>query len=372
MADSYLNTIHIEFGRHLYGGALQVVYLMRGLIERGHKASLLCAKGSAIEKEAMRGNIPVYPICIISDSDPTIALRVCSVIRRVKPDVVHLHSRRGADLFGGLGARMARVPAVILSRRVDDSIELGMIGRLKFNTLPDRIVAISDGIRKVLLSCSVDGDKVEMVHSAVVSDSDVFRRDRGWLKSEFGIPEDAPVIGTIAQLIERKGHKYLFAAIPEILKEFPSARFLMLGEGPIRADLEAYVSDLGVGNTVIFAGFRTDIARILPNLDLLVHPALREGLGVCLLQAASAGLPIVATEAGGIPEIVRNEETGLLIPPEDSDAVACSVLRLLRDKDLSGILGENARRIVETEFSVENMVEGNIRVYNKVLGLGAS
>lgn len=351
----------------MYGGALQVVYLMRGLAERGHGVDLVCAKGSAIETEARRSGIPVHPVSVWCDCDPSLVLRVYSEVRKVKPDVVHLHSRRGAEILGGVAARMARVPAVVLSRRVDDRISLGALGRLKYNVIPDKIIAISGGIKKVLSDCGIDEERLELVHSAIITAKPQCDRDRKWFESEFGISQDAPVAGVIAQLIERKGHRYFFSVIPDILKEFPDARFLIFGKGPLRAQLESRVQELGISEEVQFAGFREDMNRILTNLDVVVHPALREGLGVSLLQAAYAGVPIVASAVGGIPEIVRDGETGFLIQPEDTEAIKQSVLKLFRDRELGKRFGENGRRLVQSEFSVDQMVDGNLRVYRDVL-----
>jgi len=362
-----MRTLHIETGRQVCGGPLQVLYLMRGLMERGHEVSLICANGSGIEAAARESGIRAHPIRVLSDLDATIALRAYIIMRRVKPDVVHLHSRRGAELFGGLAARLARVPVVVLSRRIVDPVKLGILGRLKYILLPHKIVAISDGIRKALIDGGVDAKKIELVHSAIAPSDYQTERNRAWFEAEFGVPEDVPVIGSIARLIDLKGHRYLFAAIPEILKEFPTARFLLFGEGPLRSKLEGLMRDLGIEGAVTFAGFRTDIGRILPNLDLLVHPATREGLGVSLLQASSAGLPIIATAVGGIPEVVRDGSTGLLVPSEDVGAIVSSTLRLLRDRELARRLGENARRLAESEFSVDSMVEGNLRVYHECL-----
>ncbi len=362
-----LNTLHVETGRHLYGGGLQAIYLARGLMDRGHRATLVCAAGSGIEQEARDRGIPVRPIKIFHDADLCIAFRILRVIRGERPQVVHLHSRRGADLFGGIAARLARVPVTVLSRRVDDRVRLDPIGRLKHLVLPDKVVAISGGIRDVLIDCGVPAERVALVHSGVVTGEFCYERDRAWFASEFGVPEGAPVIGTIAQLIERKGHRFLFQAAVDILREFPETRFLILGEGAMRATLEAMARDVGISESVIFAGFRGDIARIIPCLDIVAHPALREGLGVSLLQASTSGVAIVGANAGGIPEIVHNGETGILIEPGDAGAIADACIRLLRDPELRAGLGERARAMVETEFSTEQMIEGNLRIYRELL-----
>lgn len=365
-----LKTLHIELGRHLYGGAHQVLHLMLGLVGRGHEAVLICPKGSESESEALKLGLTVYPIPAAGDLDVTLIFRLYKCIRKLNPDVLHLHSRRGADILGGLAGKLAKVPAVILSRRVDDPVKLGVVGKLKFNSLPHRVIAISEGISRVLQGVGIDKERISVVHDGILlSDFDDIRRDRAWFETQFGVYEDAPVIGTIAQLIERKGHRYLLSAIPGVLEKHPDARFIFLGEGPLRSELENIVGELNLGSVVQFAGFRDDILKILPNLDILVHPATREGLGVSLLQAAATGLPIIGCEAGGVPEVVKNEVTGLITPPFDSEALTKAIVRLLSDVQLRSALGEQAKAFVQAEFGIDQMVEGNLRVYEEVLSL---
>jgi glycosyltransferase involved in cell wall biosynthesis len=172
----------------------------------------------------------------------------------------------------------------------------------------------------------------------------------------------------VAQLIERKGHRDLLAALPDILEAFPDARVLLFGRGPLQEELERECRERGLADTVRFAGFREDLERILPCLDLVVHPAHMEGLGVALLQAAAAGRPMVAAPVGGIPEIVRPGETGMTAPPGDSGALAAAILALLRDPARARSLGEAAREHVRRHFSLESMVAGNLGVYRRILG----
>ena len=361
-----LKTLHIETGRHLYGGALQVASLVRGLQSRGHRAVVLCPRGSGVEKE-LSADAPVVGVPFAGDADLLFVARAVRAIRAEKPDVVHLHSRRGADIFGGAAARICRVPAVVLSRRVDDPISLGILNRLRFGPLCDRVIAISDGIRGELLRAGVPAPKVEMVRSCVDVCQYRAPRDRRWFGEEFGVPPDAAVVGVIAQLIERKGHDYLLRAMPAILRRFPECRTVFFGQGPRRAQLEESARELEVEDRIVFAGFRPDLPRVLPNLDLVVHPATMEGLGVSLLQTAAAGVPIVASAVGGIPEIVIDGETGLLVPPRDSDAIAAAAVRVLEDRESADRMARAAAAHVESAFGVDQMVEGNLRVYLETL-----
>ncbi|HKJ77684.1 MAG TPA: glycosyltransferase, partial [Gammaproteobacteria bacterium] len=188
-----------------------------------------------------------------------------------------------------------------------------------------------------------------------------------WFRNEFEVADGQPTVGVVAQFIERKGHRTLLQALPPVLETAPDLRVLLFGQGPLREELEAQVRDAGLEGTVRFAGFRNDLERVLPCLDAVAHPAEMEGLGVSLLQAAACAVPIVATPVGGIPEIVREGENGLLVPPGDTDTLAKGLARLLDDSGERREMGRRGRAIAESEFSIDAMVEGNLQVYQRLL-----
>ena len=360
-----MKVVHVEAGRHLYGGALQVLYLLEGLRERPSRNVLVCPAGSGIALAAQGIADVVYGLPMHGELDVSFVARFLQVLRLERPDLVHLHSRRGADLWGAIAARLARVP-VVLSRRVDNPERL-WLARLKYR-LYDHVVTISEGIRRVLIAEGVAPDRVTCVHSAV--NTVVYRPgcDDAWLRAEFGVPPGAPVVGMVAQFIDRKGHDVLLDAVPQVLARHPDARFLLLGQGPLKPATEERALRRGLAQRVLFPGFRTDLPRILPCLTLLVHPALLEGLGVALLQAAACGVPIVASAVGGIPEAVLDRTNGALVPPGDARSLAREVMRLLGDPEHLRSLGANGRRLVLERFSTGAMVAGNLAVYRSVLG----
>lgn len=360
-----LRILHVEAGRHLYGGARQVLYLLDGLARAGVKSQLVCPAGSAIAAAAPPHCERVHAIPMGGDLDAGMMVRLRGLIRSEGPDLVHVHSRRGADLWGGIAARLAAVPAV-LSRRVDNPESWAAL-RLKY-PLYRRVITISEGIRQVLLKAGLPPDKVVCVRSAVDATPYAVHCDRDWFLTELGLARGDRTLAVVAQLIERKGHALLLDALPAILAQHPELRVLLFGRGPLEGALSERIHRLGLAERVHLAGFRTDLERILPCLDLLVHPATLEGLGVSLLQAAAAGVPIVAARAGGIPEVVRDGENGLLVPPGDTKALGEAVLWMLDHPEESRALGARGRALVERDFSVPAMVEGNLHVYRELLG----
>jgi glycosyltransferase involved in cell wall biosynthesis len=360
-----MKVLHVETGRHLYGGALQVRFLLEGLAAGwpGDRHVLVCPRGAAIAA-AVRGRVRVVELELGGDLDLGMAVRLRRLFADERPDVVHLHSRRGADLWGALAARSLGIP-VVLSRRVDNPEPRPLVA-LKYR-LYDQVVTISQGIRDVLLREGVPAAKVTCVPSAV--DTRTYRPggDRGWLNAEFGLPADALVVAMAAQFIPRKGHDTLLAALPPVLERHPRLRVLLFGQGPLRDEVSAEVQRRGWADRVLLPGFRDDLARILPALDVLVHPARMEGLGVVLLQAAACGIPLVAARAGGIPEVCIDGETGWLVQPGDAAGLAAALDAGLSDPVEARRRGAAGRALVERAFSVEAMVAGNRAVYEKLL-----
>ena len=356
---------------HLYGGARQVDYLLRGLAGQGVRNLLAVPPGSELSERVAddtgafaqpRPGVLTLPMA--GDLDVGLIFRLKRLIERERPDLVHLHSRRGADLFGGIAARLAGVPA-LLTRRVDNP-ESGLAIRFKY-PLFRKVVTISEGIREVLLRQGVAPQKLVCIRSAV--DAQRYRTscDREWFVREFGLQADTRAIAVVAQLIPRKGHRYLLKAMPDLLERFPNLHLLLFGKGPLEAEISKQIHALGLDRQVSLAGFRDDLPRIFSCLELLVHPALIEGLGVALLQAASAGVPIVASDAGGMPEAVRHEINGLLVPPASARALGDAIGRLLEEPAMARRMGQSGAAMMQQEFSVERMVERNLALYRELL-----
>lgn len=358
-----MKILHVEAGRHFYGGARQVAYIIEGLAQRGVANLLACPPDAAIARH-LGAQAQLCPLPMKGDADLLLVPRLLRLIRAERPDLVHIHSRRGADLWGGIAARLAGVPCV-LSRRVDNPESPAWVA-LKYR-LFDRVITISEAIRQVLLAEGVPAAKLHCVRSALEAAPWLQPVDRRAMRREFGLPEEALLVGMVAQLIPRKGHRHLFATLPALLARFPDLKVLVFGRGPLEAELRAEAARPELGGCVHFAGFRDDLPRWLGGLDVLAHPAEMEGLGIALLQAAAAAVPIVTSRAGGMPEAVQDGVSGLLTKPGDVPALTEALARLLADAELRRHMGEAGRARVLAEFSIDAMVEGNLAVYRQLL-----
>lgn len=358
-----MKVLHVEAGKHYYGGARQVAYIVEGLARRGVTNVLACPHGAGIAG-ACAGHAQVVEMKMGGDADAGMALRLAALIRAARPDIVHLHSRRGADLWGGVAARLTGTRCV-LSRRVDNP-EARWVVALKYR-LFDHVITISEGIRQVLLSEGLAADRVSCVRSAVDATPYLEPVDAAAFRREFDLPPDARVIGVVAQLIARKGHRYVIDAVDALRTACPDVRVLFFGQGPLREALEAEVQARGLNGVIRFAGFRSDLPRWLGGLDILAHPADMEGLGVSLLQASAAAVPIVTCRAGGLPEAVADGVSGLLIEPGDVAALTAALRRLLDDAPLRRRFGAAGRARILADFSVDAMVDGNLAIYRRLL-----
>ena len=365
-----LSVAHIETGRHLYGGAQQVVYLLQGLANRGVRNLLIAPQNSEISA-AVQSNGSAKVITTRHSGDLSLGFyrETRRILNAEQPKLVHMHSRRGADTLGGLAAKASAVPAV-LSRRVDNR-EHPLAIRFKY-PLYRQVIGISQAICHVLSEQGVDQTRLHCVHSTVDSDNfdtstDNRRRARQALNTEYGIPADHLLLAVVAQLIPRKGHRQLLSVLPAVIARQPKLSLLIFGQGPERDAIAAQIDSLGLAKHVQLAGFKSDLDRDLMGIDIIVHPAEKEGLGVALLKASAAGVPIIAGRAGGIPEIVQHEKNGLLFTPGDNAQLQAALELLINAPLQRQAMGAAGIQIAQNQFSIEAMVDGNLAVYQQAL-----
>ena len=359
-----MKILHVETGRHFLGGPQQVIYLINALGERGHDNTLVCPPESGIDGVAREAGIRVQNLFCAGDLDLPFAYRLSQFLKEHAPDIVHCHSRRGADLLGGLAASVADVPAIV-SRRVDNT-EMRLVAAIRYRPFR-KVIAISEAIADVLRDRGVEEERLAIIKSAV--DVEAFRvgADCGAFRREFGLADDDFAVAAAGQLIPRKGHQYLLQAVADLKDRYPKLRLIIFGEGYLGNQLRAQASSLGLGGVVQFAGFRDDLDSFVSCFDLFVHPALAEGLGVAALKASAAAVPVVGFAAGGLGEAVEHEETGLLVAPEDTDALADAIRRLVDDPELGMQYGEAGRLKVKNQFSIATMADKHVALYESVL-----
>jgi len=362
---SVLRTLHVDSERTWRGGEQQALYLVTGLKARGHEAVVACQPGSPLAERARAAGVEVAEVRMRGEADFVAVLALRRLIRRGRFDIVHTHTSHAHALGCAAAALAGRVPTVV-SRRVDFAIAGNVISGFKYRHGVSRFIAISEAVRRVLVAGGVEPGRVRVVHSGIdLSRFEGVPPNR--FREEFGVGADSPIIGNVAAMADHKGQRYLVAAMPRVLAAVPKARLFVVGDGELRGALEAQVRELGLGEAVTFTGFRDDVPQWLDFFDVFAMSSHLEGLCTSVLDALAMRKPVVASAAGGLVEIIRHEETGLLVPPKQPRPLAEAVVRLLRDRELGRRLGEAGRRLVEREFSAASMVEGTLRVYHEVL-----
>lgn len=374
-----MKSLHIDTERTWRGGEQQLLYLLEGLRARGLAAVALAQPGSPLFERVRAAGIDARPFEARGEADLRAAWKLARLLREERFEILHCHTSHAHAM--AIAARFltprAYLPRLIAARRVDFSIYrhsfLGLNG-LKYRRV-DRIVAVSQAVKDVLVRDGVAAATIDVVRDGIEVERIERARERSQeLRRELGLKSAERLVANVAHMAGHKGQRYLVAAVPAIRAARPEARVAIFGEGELRGELEAQARALGLGEGLIFAGFRPpdEVPSILKAVDVFAFPSVEEGLGSSLFDAMAAGAPIVASRAGGIPEIVRDGETGLLVPPRDPEALARAVVRLLEDRPLARRLADAARRFVRVEGTKERMVEETVAVYRSVLAARAN
>ena len=299
--------------------------------------------------------------------------RLSKFIARLKPDIVNAHLFRSTAVAAPLARwHGARVVETYHGR---EGWRRGLLGgsflpdRL-LSRLVDRVIAVSEAARAFLIAGKgYDPRKIVVVPNG--RDLSVFRPGAGGqaVRKELGIDRATPLVGLIGRLEEQKGHVYMLEAWPSVLAEFPDARLLLVGDGSLRGALERRAQDLGIADSVRFAGFRSDVPRVLDALDVLALPSLYEGMPLTAIEASAMAKPVVATAVDGTPEVIREGRTGRLVPPRDVVALSRALRSVLRDPAAAQRMGSAGRDLVFNRFDLTRQVDATARVYRETAGV---
>ena len=306
------------------------------------------------------GRVPGLPINISA------VWKIRSFLSRNRIDVVHLHNCAPL-LYGGMAAHLCRPrPCVVYSEH--NQIYSAPAGRKRrfpyYVKMADAIVTVSDDLRRTLAKLGITRN-VEVIYNGI--DPERFRvADGAAFRAELGVAPDEYLIGTAVVLTPQKGIEFLLRAIPTVLKQLPRAKFMIAGDGYKKAELHAAAEALGVGDRLVFLGYRSDIPRFLNAMDLYVLPSLWEGLPLALIEALACGKPAVVSDVGGNREIMEDGVNGRLVPPGDPEALAAAIVATAHDPRFTPpAVRDRNRRKFETLFSVDAMVHAHEQCYLK-------
>jgi glycosyltransferase involved in cell wall biosynthesis len=338
------------------------------LKEAGCDCSVVCmCEQGHLADDVIAAGVPVTSLGCQKPPGLKGMVRLIGYLRSNRPDIMHSHLVCWAPLAGKLGG----VHAVVMT---EHGLSLWK-GRLRI--LSDRVVArFTDriiGVAKAVVDVrrkvwKLPSSKLVFIPNSIDISRFDFEVDPAAVRKEIGLKPTARVIVKVGSLLPVKGHRYLLDAMVEVVDSDPSAVLVLLGDGPIRQDLEIQVHDLGIEEKVKFLGFRQDVERIVKAADVFVISSLREGTSIALLEALAANTPVVATAVGGNPEVIRDGISGLLVPSEDSHSLANAISRILSNPELASEFATEARRTVENDYSAQENLNRLMSLYEELLG----
>jgi len=300
---------------------------------------------------------------------PATIARVAETLRREQVDVVHCHNRK-ALLYGGLATLLAPRSRLVYTKHGASHWDGGataQLGRLVMRRARAVIAVSKDIERGVLEGNWAERGRLHTVLNGVDLEQFRPRQDLNAVRQSIGIPLSSRVVGTVARLSPEKDQASLLAAFARIAPVNSDARLLLVGDGPLRAALEAQARELRITERTHFLGERKDVAELLGSMDVFCLPSLTEGTSLTLLEAMATGLPVVATSVGGTPEVVASDASGLLVEPGRPDQLAEALFQVLQSEALAQRFGAAGRAIVGARYSMQSMVERYAGIYQQVL-----
>jgi len=353
--------LHTEASRGFGGQEVRILAEARWLLDHGWGALIAARPASRLLAEATAADIPARAVGMSHATSLRGLLSLRRLIGQICAAVIHTHSSVDSWL-GTLAARSRGLP-VVRSRHV--SIPIPGRRALVYR-LADRVITSGAVVKALIEAAGVPPERVVAIPAGI--DTGRFHGGISGAAVRAQLPAAGALVGLVANIRGSKGHQYFLEAAPRVLAERPDTRFLIVGDGVGFEDVQRRVAGLGLGDRVVMTGFRRDVPEVMAALDVLVLPSVRsEAFPQVIPQALAVGTPVVGTTVGGIPEIIRDGETGRLVPPADAPALADAILDLLRDPARARALARRGQALVQESFTFEATMRATTAIYEELL-----
>lgn len=347
------------------GGAERVVINLARTVDRNRFNPIVCCLNDKgiLANELEKTGIRVIALNKKGKFDFSVISKLIRVIKENNIKIIHTHLW-GANFWGRIAAKLTKIPVIIATEHNVDIWKPQVYFMLDrwLARKTDKIIVVSNKVKEFYAHKGIPTWKLEVIYNGIQAIHPQPVAYNPQIREEFGIKDNEIVLAIIGRLVPQKGHRYLFEAISSLNGQY-RLKVLVVGDGPLMANLKSQVAGLKLQERIIFTGLRKDVLKILEEVDILVMPSLREGLPITALEAMAAGVPIIATKVGGLPELIKDNKTGLLIEPANGVAIKDAIEKLINDKDLSDNLKNNARNTVQKEFNIMGMVNKTQRLY---------
>ena len=369
MTKRKLTILHTESSTGWAGQEMRIILEAREMKKLGHHIIIAAQPGSGIIPAIEREGFDKEILSMKKKDFITSIIQFVTIISKHNVDIVNTHSSWDSWIASIAARISSRKPIIIRTRHLSTPVSKGLLSRIVYQYLPHLVITTGNSIRESLININrFPHDKIVSIPTGV--DLDVFcpRPVTNELRSKFGISKEGKVIGTIAALRSWKGHDYLLEAAKILIEKRKDIKFVIAGAGPRYNHLVEKAKSMGITNHVLFLGYRDDIPDILSMLDVVVLPSYaNEGVPQSILQAMAMGKPVVASSAGSIPEVVHDKETGILVEPKNANALAERIVFMLDNYDFARKVAANARKLIETKYSLRHMVSGIEEIYNDLM-----
>ncbi len=364
-----MRILQVNSARGWSGGQAQVLFLTRGLLERGHEVIVACPAESELAKRSSACGIPVEPVPMRSEADIPSVVRLYRLMRKHRIQIVNAHKPQPFTLASP-AASLARVPVVVYSRRVSFPLGRNIISRWKWRSFKlDGIVAVSQRIRDELIEFGYPPDRIEVIYSATDTDRFAPGVDGSGIRAELDLPEGARLITKVANHLEWKGHFVFMDAAERICRLRDDVYFLVVGnETSFTSRMRERLERSDMKGRFFIWGYREDVPEIIAASNITVNASVAgEGLAGVLRESLAMKVPVISTKVGGNPELVEHERTGLLVDSDDAEALADAIVRLLDDAELAASLAQAGHELVSKRFSIDAMVSQTEAFYERLL-----
>jgi glycosyltransferase involved in cell wall biosynthesis len=360
-----MRILHTESSQHLGGQELRILMEMEELTAHGVSSVLAARPGSRIVEEARRRGLKVHTVTMRGSVDPMAVARFLWILRCERIDLVSAHGSKDG-WSAGLAARLLGLP-VVRCRHVANPIRRHFFGRMVYGWLCDRIVTTSESIKAGMVERGVPETKILSVPTGV--DSARFHPgvEKGWFRGELGLSPTTRLVGMITVLRGDKGPDVFIKAAEAIAAERPDVVFVLVGDGWMRERLETMVQSSQHSDRILMTGYRRDIPRILADLAVLVLSArIPEGVPQTILQAHAMGVPVVASDVGGINEVAIPGKTAIGVPPGDPKALAEAIVQVLSDPAGAASRAAQGMRMVAEGYTCEKTIRRMLQIYSSL------
>lgn len=360
--------LHTEWSKGWGGQEIRILAESQAFTERGYSVTIASDPNSQLFKRATSAGINTVPISMHKGVDLRALVKLTKIIRDYNVNIVHTHSSVDAR-YGGLAARLTGRP-VVRSRHLSTMIKRSPLSWLLYMKLADRVITSAESIRQEMIHRNrMSPNKIIAIPAGIDEKKFSLDRDLPDIRSKLGLSEGDFVVGIVAVIRSWKGHKYLIDAISLLKNHIPNIRLLIVGDGPIRTEIEQKIAQDGLAGHIILTGHQANPVSYIKTMDVVVLPSYsNEATSQALPQAMAMKRPVIATNVGGLPEVVINKQTGLLVPPSDAVSIAAAIKQLYDDPSLRQQLAANGYQHILQNFTFDNMINRTEEVYQSVAG----